>query len=288
MAEPSTEPARALPEPGSQELAKLVSNEETQVVYAVLYETRDEPLKMQEIRDRVGGIHGQTNEQTDRRLRDLRTYFIVQAEKIPGTRNDFRYRLVGWRPDAGKQSRRGKPSPRTEAMVYATYGARCAYCGKSPQEDGVRLVMDHKIPLDLGGTNKVENLQPLCTEHNHAKQAMFGEFNQWADAIKASINLAEPHLRIGELLKACPGKEVPIDLINLVAREENRGDPTRRMRELRALGWVIDSTRRKKGRRTVSYYILREWQPWPPEGPRAAINKLEAERKRRKRQADGD
>ncbi len=130
--------------------------------------------------------------------------------------------------------------------MWEAYGARCAWCGQNSKDDGVKLVMDHKIPLELGGTNELDNLQLLCTHHNHIKQARFAEYGEFADALCASIALPEPHLRIGELLKAMQGKEVPIDLVNLVAREENRGDPTRRMRELRALGWVIGTHRCKR------------------------------------------
>jgi 5-methylcytosine-specific restriction endonuclease McrA len=272
-----------LPAWDSEIMKRLFPNIETRGVYRVLFETRDDPLGMMEVRERVSAIIGQANAQTDRRARDLRSRFEIRSERVPGARNEFRYRLVGWRTDAAEQSSRTKLPPKVEAAVYSSYGARCAWCGRSPQADQVRLAIDHKIPLHVGGTNDIDNLQVLCVEHNHAKQAMFAEFDTSAPVLKAVFGLPEPHLRIGELLKAMEGRYVPVDLINLVAREENRGDPTRRMRELRSLGWVIGSTRRKEGRRTVSYYVLEHWEPWPPEGPRAAVARAEAERKRRKR-----
>jgi hypothetical protein len=260
-------------------MESLYSREE-RMVYKILMESMESPLSMLEIRDRVQNEFGVRNEQMDRRLRGLRTHF-----EIPATRADlgYVYPLVGWRGDAGERTRRARLSPRVEAKVYAAYGGRCAWCGKNSQDDGVRVVIDHKIPLDLNGTDEFENLQLLCVKHNHAKQAMFGEFEEWSSALKAAITLEEAHLRIGEFLKAAAGRQVPVDLINLVAREENRGDPTRRMRELRALGWKIDVTRRKTGARTLSYYTLRHWEPWPAEGPRAAINRLEAARKRKRK-----
>jgi 5-methylcytosine-specific restriction endonuclease McrA len=282
------DPTSPLPEPGSEMIKKLFPNYETQVVYGVLFDSRECPLRMQEIRAKVEGILGRANEHTDRRLRDTRTYFRVTAERVPTSLNEYVYRLEGWRKDAGTRTQRTKIPGSVEAAVIEAYGARCAHCGKSPKEDGVRLVIDHKIPLELGGTNDVENLQLLCTYHNHIKQARFAEYDEYTDALRVSINLDEPHLRIGELLKALQGKAVPVDLINLVAREENRGDPTRRLRELKPLGWDIRSTRRKEGRRTISYYVCRHWEPWPPEGPRAAINRLEADRKRKRRREEGD
>jgi hypothetical protein len=155
-------------------------------------------------------------------------------------------------------------------------------CGRTPREDGVRLVIDHIVPLEWGGTNDESNLQPLCTEHNHAKQAHFSSFNQYASAIRLAIALPEVHLRIGELLKALHGQAVPVDLINVVAREENRGDPTRRLRDLRALGWRIDASRRKTGARTRSSYTLKASLPWPTAGPAVAVAQLEAARRARK------
>lgn len=74
----------ALPLPGSDELHQLVTNAETRVVYEVLYETRDEPLDMIEIRDRVTLRTGSANEHTGRRLRDLRTHFDVEVVPTPG------------------------------------------------------------------------------------------------------------------------------------------------------------------------------------------------------------
>lgn len=48
-----------------------------------------------------------------------------------------------------------------------SYGNVCAYCGKSK-----KLTKDHIIPLSKGGTDYIENIQPLCRncnskKHNH-------------------------------------------------------------------------------------------------------------------------
>ncbi|MEU9976075.1 hypothetical protein [Streptomyces sp. NPDC051014] len=112
---------------------------------------------------------------------------------------------------------------------------------------------------------------------------MFAEHDADGSAIRAAITQGDVYLRMGELLKAKEGEEVSVDLINLVARDENHGDPTRRLRDLRALGWKIDTVRRKEGKRTMTYYTLLHWEPWLSEGPRAAVNALEAARKRRKK-----
>ncbi|MFH8606596.1 HNH endonuclease [Streptomyces sp. NPDC018029] len=274
---------RPLPDPASAELRGLISDAETRAVYDVLYQAREEPLAMPAIRERVSALTGKSNLQMDRRLRSLRTHFDVPARRVPEKRNLFVYPLLGWNPDADKRTTRKNIPGSVRALVHHTYGNRCAACGRTPKDDQVKLVIDHMVPLDLGGTNDPENLQLLCDEDNHDKQALFADHQENADALRKSLSLPEVHLRIGELLKAMAGEDVPKELIVLVAREENNGDPTKRMRELRSLGWIIKNSQRKKGRRVLSFYRLEHWEPWPPGGPQAAVVRLERARRRAKR-----
>jgi 5-methylcytosine-specific restriction endonuclease McrA len=163
---------RELPTPDSDELKSLIAGHEAREIYRLLYERRTNPPTMTEIRRLIEHQFGAPHAQTDRRLRDLRSAFDVPTERVPGARNEFRYRLRGWRIDAESRSRRGSISPRVEAQVYSLYGNRCAMCGKTPKDDAVRLVIDHIIPLEWGGNNDVSNLQPLCEYHNHANHSI--------------------------------------------------------------------------------------------------------------------
>jgi 5-methylcytosine-specific restriction endonuclease McrA len=43
-------------------------------------------------------------------------------------------------------------------------GGRCLRCGSSGD-----LTVDHIVPLALGGSNTIENVQPLCSECNGIK-----------------------------------------------------------------------------------------------------------------------
>lgn len=47
----------------------------------------------------------------------------------------------------------------------------CKYCGRSPKTtEGLELVVDHIIPLDLNGTNDMTNLITACFECNEGKK----------------------------------------------------------------------------------------------------------------------
>ena len=55
-------------------------------------------------------------------------------------------------------------------------------------------------------------------------------------------------------------------------------DWQKRLRELRVLGWKIDPSRRKEEGRSVAYYRLKRWEPWPEGNIRQEIRRRERER----------
>jgi len=56
--------------------------------------------------------------------------------------------------------------------IMARDGFRCRYCGRSPQQDGVKLVVDHIIPKDKGGTDDPSNLITACQDCNIGKGSL--------------------------------------------------------------------------------------------------------------------
>jgi 5-methylcytosine-specific restriction endonuclease McrA len=52
-------------------------------------------------------------------------------------------------------------------LLKKQYGNRCPACGK--EEPKIRLTIDHIIPLSKGGSNFIENIQPLCKNCNSKK-----------------------------------------------------------------------------------------------------------------------
>lgn len=53
--------------------------------------------------------------------------------------------------------------------VFERDNFTCQYCGRSTPE--VKIVIDHVIPISLGGSNETDNLVACCTDCNSAKGA---------------------------------------------------------------------------------------------------------------------
>jgi len=64
--------------------------------------------------------------------------------------------------------RRGDISIRKRFLVFKRDEFTCVMCGRSGR--GVKLEVDHKIPISKGGTDDLDNLQTLCFECNRGKR----------------------------------------------------------------------------------------------------------------------
>lgn len=276
-----------LPLPDSQELKSLVPGNECRLVYRYLYQRRNDPPTQAAIDNYVAVFYGESHSQTQRRRRDLSTEygFDIRRVRVKGTSKPG-YRLVGFRPDFTPAAR---IDLKTRAKVIHTYNERCAMCGRNPTEHGVVLHLDHKIPKDWGGVTDETNLWPLCEYCNLGKKNDFSSFSSAAGAISTAMQHEDVWTRCGELLKALQGQEVPDYLLFLIVPERNRGDYKKRVRELRfVLGWEIELRKRKDpaSGKYLSLYVCHSWQPWPPEGARAAVTTYERRRQRRKAKPD--
>ncbi|WBP93202.1 HNH endonuclease [Mycolicibacterium neoaurum] len=245
-----------LPEPDSDELKSILPIAEHQRIYRFLHGRREDPPSMLEISDHLATVTGKGATQRGRRVRDLYPFFLI--EKHPG--REPRYILKARKvvaPDA-------KPIDRkTRAQVLQPQ--RCAMCGRTPIEDHVKLDVDHKIPQEWGGTNELDNLQPLCTECNGGKKDHFRTYDGYSEQIRHAATHEEPQRRIGELFLAF-GMDVEVrsDLLEIVASaKEYQEDWQRRMRDLRFIGWDYEYRKKKEGGRFRTYYRLTKSAPWP-------------------------
>lgn len=67
------------------------------------------------------------------------------------------------------KSARDSLKPKIRFAILKRDNYRCQICGRNVQEDGVKLEVDHKHPVKLGGSDDVSNLWVLCFECNRGK-----------------------------------------------------------------------------------------------------------------------
>lgn len=129
-------------------------------------------------------------------------------------RGDGYNRLIA--PD--KKEPRGARKAITEKLrfqVLTRDGFRCKVCGRDAQ-DGVKLEIDHIIPVDWGGTNDISNLQTLCEECNRGKKAtLIGFPRETMSQIMANKTVES---RIEALFDNFPNQDIPSTLIQVVSR----------------------------------------------------------------------
>lgn len=231
------------------------------------------------------GIPANRQTHFDRRVRELSAWFIIhKTPSIIATEGrKFKALLYSYQGDRPIVTDEGQVSQRLRAEVIHAAHGRCQMCGRTIEQYGVVLVVDHKRPRDWGGTNDRDNLWAICEECNSGKKAYFSSFN--AELMKKLTAHPSVHVRIGELLKTIgTGKRVPSALIDVVADQD---DWQKRLRELRypVIGWQIKTKLYKapSGRKLCDY-VLMSYSPWP-EDPSGVIRRFEEERKKRNEEA---
>ena len=74
-----------------------------------------------------------------------------------------------------KKEERGKMNDGLRYNILRRDGFRCRLCGRTAQ-DGVKLEVDHIIPISRGGKTTYDNLQTLCKECNRGKGAKMDDY----------------------------------------------------------------------------------------------------------------
>jgi hypothetical protein len=106
-------------------------------------------------------------------------------------------------------------SERIRYEVFSRDYSRCQNCGRGVG-DGVKLVVDHMLPVDWGGTNDILNLQTLCEECNQGKQAWYKTIPP--KNMKDVINKPTVEQRIEALFDQFPNQEVKSEMIRVVSK----------------------------------------------------------------------
>lgn len=143
------------------------------------------------------------------------------------SRGDGYCRLVSAVQGAARGTRT-TVSSRDRFLALHKGNHRCQGCGRGVQ-DGVKLVVDHVVPVDWGGSNAQENLQALCEACNHGKQAWVASTP--ADVMRTAFAQNSVKDRIETLFDLMPDRDVPSTLVRLVSG--NALDWQRALRKVR-------------------------------------------------------
>lgn len=271
-------PDTPLPEPYSDELKEALRRRHAgslvhQLIYAYLFDRRDDPPTDAEIAEFVFRKTGVRPSQLQRRRRQVAEVFEVVRE--PG----HKYRLSGWNTTPRAISQTISQKVRFKVLQ----SGRCKACGRTVAEDDIKLVVDHVLPQAWGGTDSETNLQPLCEECNAGKKDYYGDFDEFAPLIRHAAAYDEPHRRIAMLFRAFQDKWIPSELLAAVASaKQYQEDWQKRARELRVLGIEYETRKRRQasGRVAVEWRLVR-WAELPRVPLAAEIRRIEKLRKNR-------
>ena len=75
-------------------------------------------------------------------------------------------------------------------IIFERDKFKCAYCGKTSFEDGVKLHVDHIIPIDAGGKTTAENLITSCERCNVEKSNKIINSKELLEEVRKRNNLA--------------------------------------------------------------------------------------------------
>lgn len=96
---------------------------------------------------------------------------LFDVDKISEIRNYvrkcwFAYRdyLDHLRNEPRRKACRFTTMPEVKNYIYFKYGKKCLSCGATE-----KISLDHIVPIQKGGTDEVDNLQPLCMSCNSRK-----------------------------------------------------------------------------------------------------------------------
>ena len=223
-----------------------------------LLKANPEGLTIYEIRERIPDIDVQQH--LDKRVRELRYYYNVPLRRRGKASV---YKFEGARADPVADD--GGINAKLRAAILHKAHGRCQMCGRTVEEDGIKLQLDHKIPRNWGGTTTEDNLWAICQLCNGGKRDFFATFND--NVMKKIMKLESVYERIAETLRLYEGEAVPSWLLEFVANANDwQDDWQKRLRELRypVIGMKITATRKKnEAGRWEAAYVLEKWKDLP-------------------------
>ncbi len=215
-------------------------------------------LSMRQMREMLGET-ADDQEHFNRRVREIRkVYELIRTVEDGISVYTLGNRKEAPAPDSGQISEKLRA-----AILHVAHG-RCQMCGKTIQDDGIKLQVDHKIPHSWGGPTEQDNLWAICEACNRGKRDFFATFD--ADEMSQVINIESVHERIAQFLKMHMPNPVPSYAIEFVANAKDQQlEWRKRLRELRyePIGLIIEVSKKADEKGMQSYYALKNWRELP-------------------------
>lgn len=141
--------------------------------------------------------------------RSLRTLRQETGLDIVSTKDG--YILTSKEPKHEPQIRRTIDN-RMKYAVLQRDNSTCQRCGANIHNTpNVKLVIDHKIPVEMGGETVIDNLWTLCSDCNGGKQAFFTDSN--TDRMREIMQMSSAGKRLQSYFELHPNEVIePIKL----------------------------------------------------------------------------
>jgi len=109
---------------------------------------------------------------------------------------------------------REKIDQKTRYRILQRDYSTCQRCGKTIQ-DGVKLMIDHKLPVDFGGKSVDENLWALCAECNLGKKHWFTDNDP--EVMKRIFALDSGYQKLKAYFESYPNVLLRVSDLNFVS-----------------------------------------------------------------------
>ena len=187
-----------------------------------------EDITREKLREIAGGI-----QDWQRSLRQLRQE--TGLDIVP-TRTG--YILTSDEPKYKPQFRKNIDNKLKYAVLQRD-NSTCQRCGANIHNTpNVRLVVDHKVPVELGGDTTIDNLWTLCSDCNGGKQAFFVDEN--TDRIKEIMQMNSASSRLQAFFELNPNKVIEPTKLQAIAnvRDWERTLRMVRQKQLMDIQWI--------------------------------------------------
>lgn len=116
--------------------------------------------------------------------------------------------------EKGRGRIRGAIDAKLRYEILQRDGSMCQRCG-STLDDGVKLMVDHKVPVDLNGETTAENLWVLCDTCNFGKKHWFNDGD--SEVLKKIFNLKSGFQRIKYYFETYPDQVLDIASLKIIS-----------------------------------------------------------------------